>query len=160
MDENWHIAGQGDNFKWIAASDCLYEQAFLFWSKYDFFQHAQSKCKAAGTHLEREEKPPLLFQTKPSKFPNQLLIKSIDKPQNLLFYVLESFSFCIFFTFDKCVGIILMTLPPKGYSRTRSMPKGNQDDCKYGSASAHGKAKAGQLASAADNLCVWGEGCL
>lgn len=52
-----------------------------------------------------------------------------------------SWSPSIFFTSDKCAGIILITFPLKGYSRTRSMLKGDKDDTKYGSASAHTKAK-------------------
>lgn len=92
----------------------------------------------------------------PYKLPNQLLIKSIGKPKPLLYYVLESFSSCIFFTPDKSIAIILMTLPPKGCSRTRSMPKGDKDDCKCGSASGHAKAKQASFLQLR-MTCVCGE---
>lgn len=85
------------------------------------------------------KKVTLLFKIKPTKLPNQLLIKSIDKPQILLFYVLEYFHCCTFFTSGKCVGITLMMLPVKGYSRTWSTLKGDKGGCKYDSTPAQAK---------------------
>lgn len=80
----------------------------------------------------------LLFKIKSTKLPNQLLIKSIDKPQILLFYVLECFHCYTFFTSGKCVDITLMMLPLNGYSRTWSTLKRDKGGCQYGSAPAQG----------------------
>lgn len=103
---------------------------------------------------KRDEKITLLFKIKPTKLPNQLLIKSIDKPQILLFYVLEYFHCCTFFTSGKCVGVTLMMLPLKGYSITLSIRKGDKGGCKQVSAPAQAKqAIFLQLRMA----CVWGE---
>lgn len=89
----------------------------------------------------------ILFKIKPTKFPKKLLIKSIDKPQILLFYVLEYFHCCTFFASGKRVDMIM--LPLKRYSRTWSTQKVDKGGCK------HGSSKAGHLSSAQD--CVCGE---
>lgn len=102
------------------------------------------QMKTAWAHLERKRRgkknhsiPDKTIQLSP----NQLQITSIDKPQNLMLHQLGhlgSFSSEVFFTSDKYIGIILITLPLKGYSTYRIMPK---DDSKYGSASVLAKAK-------------------